>query len=301
MPDDIRHGLMFVASPDLWGSHFRPLRLLAEEELAGIKAAVNGTRQYYSVNNGVALIPIKGLLVKDPQWMGETSTIAATVAVKQAAADKAVKSIMLVVDSPGGEVVGIKELANAIYQARAVKPVVAQVDGLAASAAYWAASQASRIVAHELDAVGSIGVYGLVVDDSKMYEDMGVKVHLVTTGEFKGADEVGQPVTDAQLKDRQRVVDVFFNAFVGDIMRGRSMTREAVLALADGRLWIGAENVGNRLIDGISDFSATFANLAAAGQSSDGRLSARMAGASLALAEMEVDAHSRGLPLGKAQ
>ena len=301
MPDKLDRGLMFVAPPGLWGSNFHPLRLLADTELAEIKAAVVGSRQFYSVSNGVALIPFKGLMVKDPIWMGETSTIGATVAVKQAAADKAVKSIMLVVDSPGGEVIGIKELSNAIYQARAVKPVVAQVDGLAASAAYWAASQASRIVAHELDAVGSIGVYGLVVDNSKMYENMGVKVHLVTTGEFKGADEVGQPVTDAQLKDRQRVVNVFFDAFVNDIMRGRSMTREAVMSVADGRLWIGAENVANRLIDGISDFSATFANLAAAGQSPDGRLSAKMAGASLALAEMEAGAHSRGLSLGKTK
>ena len=90
MPDKLDRGLMFVAPPGLWGSNFHPLRLLADTELAEIKAAVGGARQFYSVSNGVGLIPLKGLMVKDPIWMGETSTIAATVAVKQAAADKAV-------------------------------------------------------------------------------------------------------------------------------------------------------------------------------------------------------------------
>jgi len=282
---DIRRGLMFVAPPDLWGR--MPCRELAADDLATIKAAVSGARPAYTNLNGVALIPIKGLMVRDPMWYDETSTIAATVAVKQAAMDKSVKSMMLVIDSPGGEVAGVKELANAIYQARAVKPVVAQVDGMAASAAYWAASQATRIVAHELDAVGSIGVYALMVDDSKMYEDMGVKVHLVATGDYKGAGEVGQPITDAMIEDRKRIVGTYFNAFVTDIMRGRGMARETVMSSADGRVWIGAENVGRGLIDGVSDFASTYANMAAAGQSPDGRLSARMAGAALALAEME--------------
>lgn len=310
MPElsNIRRGLMFCAPRELWSAHHHPGRLLAEAELAEIKAAAAGARPAYTARDGVALIPIKGLMVKYPLWYDETSTVAATVAVSQAAADKSVKAIMLVIDSPGGEVQGVAELADAIYSARSVKPVVAQVDGMAASAAYWAASQAGKVFAHQLDTVGSIGVYSLVMDDSAWAEKQGIKIHLVTTGEFKGAGEVGQAVTEAQLADRQRIVNTFFGAFKAGVSRGRGMDSAAVDRVADGRVWIGAENQRLGLIDGISDFSTTFKSLSASvatALSPDPRLSTRTAAARVAVAEAELKltgpaAESARQPAGKA-
>lgn len=217
----------------------------------------------YEVINGIADIAIRGEIFKaglNSNWFADP--IIKGRIITAAASDPAVKAIMLRVDSPGGSVDGVNQLADAIAAAKQTKPVMAQVEGMAASAAYWAASQASAIYADEGSMVGSIGAYSLLVDDSEYWKAQGIKWTLVSTGEYKAIGEAGQPITDNQLAEVTHIVNTFFNMFKTAVQRGRGMDKKAVDAVADGKMYIGKQGVEMGLIDKVQNTDQTFAALA---------------------------------------
>ena len=231
---------------------------------------------------GVGLIRIRGVMDKLPslflQLYGGTSTAAVRRTVEAAARDPKVSAILLAIDSPGGSVDGLAELGDAILAAREVKPVVAQVDGWAASAAYYAASQATKIYAHRMDMVGSIGVRLGLYDWHRLFEKEGVEAVPIDTGEHKSAGMQGTEITEAQRAEFQRVVDGYFADFKAAVRRARNVPE--LDALADGRMFFAAEAVESGLIDGVQSFEETlagFAPSAAAPRRSRADLAIRMA------------------------
>lgn len=105
--------------------------------------------QGYQVENGVAVMPLEGVISKRMNmftyFSGGTSTQLFERDFKKALADPSVQSILLLVDSPGGSVDGVQELANLIFESRDKKPIIAYTDGMMASAAYWISSAAEKI------------------------------------------------------------------------------------------------------------------------------------------------------------
>lgn len=284
MPEKLRTGIAMVAPRTFWTG--QPMALTPEERAAK-KAAPP-----YDLRDGVAVIRIRGVIQKTPpDWSTySTGTINTGNAILQAAADPKVKGILLSVDSPGGYADGILELGDAIYQARALKPVIAQVDGMAASAAYWAASQASTLYLGAMDMVGSIGVYSLVLDDSKWAADMGYKVYLVSSGGIKGAGEVGQEIGKEYLAEAEKVVMTINGFFLDAVARGRRMDRTQVEKLNDGRIHIGAEAVKLGLADGVQNFTQTFDGLRSALRGAQARDRVMEQRLSLDRAQMELTA-----------
>lgn len=210
-----------------------------------------------SVAGGVMTIPVRGVLTKNrtifQSVLGGISTREIMEAVQVAANDRAVKAIVLDVESPGGNTEGLGEAADAIFQARRQKPVLALVDGFAASAAYYLASQANAIfVRHSQDMVGSIGTRLLLLDASKMFEDAGLEVVVIDTGEFKSAGALGTKITDSQREYFREIVNAHFSDFVMAVQRGRNMSREDVLKAADGRMFLAERARGLGLIDGVA-------------------------------------------------
>lgn len=214
----------------------------------------------YANINGVAVLDIEGPLMKFDSKYGGTNTVRARQALRAAAQDDAVGSILLRIDSPGGQVAGTKELADDVAAVDAVKPVVAFGEDLMASAAYWIGSQARRVFANDTAQVGSIGTLAVVWDTSKAAELQGVKVHVISTGDFKGSFVDGAPVTDEHLAEIQRLVDGTNAFFIQGILAGREkMSRADVLAVADGRVWLAKEAKGLGLIDEVGTFEAALA------------------------------------------
>ncbi|MGO9787564.1 MAG: S49 family peptidase, partial [Stellaceae bacterium] len=138
-----------------------------------------------------------------------------------------------------------------IAQAKTRKPVIAYVSDLCASGAYWLASQCSSIIANESAFVGSIGVYSVLIDQSKAAVEFGYRIVLVSDGEFKGLTEPGLPVGDKAVAETQRIVGSIANLFRAAVGRGRGLDDSVVSTLADGRVHVAAEALGLRLIDGI--------------------------------------------------
>jgi len=184
-----------------------------------------------------------------------TSTEALRDQVIAADADPEVTAILLQVDSPGGTVSGAAELADAIHAAET--PVFAHGTGMVASAAFWVASQADRLTASTSTTVGSIGAFATVADSSKLAAEAGVTVHVLRSGEHKGAGEPGSEVTDAQLEQIQATVDEAASMFVGAISRSRDI--DDLKSMADGRTLFAEPAREAGLIDDVEDVEVAVA------------------------------------------
>ena len=207
---------------------------------------------------GVAVIPIVGPMSKYADifsflFGGAVMTDIST-AVRSAAANPNVQTIVLYIDSPGGSAAGIDELAQAIFDAHGVKSVIGCISDLACSGAYWAASQCTKLYANQNAFIGSIGVYSVILDLSTAYEMAGVKVEVVRAGELKGIGE--DEITPAQRTELQSRVDAIHRQFIAAVAHGRMMPADRVRGLADGRVFIAAEAQRLGLIDGVKSFDA---------------------------------------------
>lgn len=223
---------------------------------------------YTTGSDGVATIDIDGHIVKGESSYGGTSSVRTRQAIRKAASDDDVRAILLRVDSPGGTVAGTAELAADVRDAGRFKPVYAAIDDLGASAAYWVASQAQRVSANATAEVGSIGTVAIVDDTSGLYEAAGVKVHVISTGPYKGAFADGTEVTDehlAYLRERVESLNAFFQS---DVKAGRGFDAKGLAAVSDGRVWGAKEAKALGLIDAVEPLETTRAKLAAAGAKS---------------------------------
>lgn len=205
-------------------------------------------------HDGIAIIDVVGTLQKARSSMGGTSTTMLRQAVRSAAKDADIKGIMLRIDSPGGTVAGNDEAAQEIAKAAGLKPVWSYVEDLGASAAYWLASQSSKIIVNRTGRVGSIGTYMAVADYSAAAEKEGVKVYVVRAGEFKGSGEPGTEITAKQLAEWQRQVDELNSFFLQAVASGRGRDMATVQSWADGRVHIGQSAVDLGLADGVASF-----------------------------------------------
>ncbi len=217
----------------------------------------------YSVDDGVAEIQISGPLMKEVpailRFFGMQATGYSEIqgAIQGALTDPQVSSIVLNIDSPGGSLSGIHDVADTINAARTLKPVVAHTSGLMASAAYWLGSQADVITATRGGEVGSIGVYSVLHDTSQAAEDAGVKVHVVRSADLKGIGIPGDEVTEEQLESVQANIDAAAKMFSEDIHRGRP--EMDVSSVATGETWFAEEAKTLGLIDevvGVAETSA---------------------------------------------
>ena len=213
----------------------------------------------YSVSEGIAILNLNGPMMKHaPSMSGGCSSVVARRQIGLALNDPNVKGILLRIESPGGTVSGTKELADAIAKATQSKPVWAFCNDLTASAAYWVASQCDRIEANPTSLVGSIGTYMVVADSSKAAEKAGIEVHVVRAGAFKGTGTPGTEITDEQLADMDKTVSGLNQFFLQAVESGRSLSREQVITLADGRCHLANEAKRLDLIDDVSSFEDFF-------------------------------------------
>lgn len=218
----------------------------------------------YELVDGVAVIEISGVLVHRGAWIGQSSGqtsyegIAAQLAA--AASDPLVGGIALEIDTFGGEVAGVFDLADAIRAARTAVPVWAFVAEHAFSAGYALASQADRIILPRTGAVGSIGVVVMHADFSGQLSDAGVTVTLIHSGAHKVDGNPYEPLPDpvrARIQDEIDGLRGLFAETVG-AGRGRRLTADAALA-TEAECYRGAEAVAVGLADEVSDPASAFA------------------------------------------
>ena len=202
------------------------------------------------MDGGVAFIPIKGAIGSGlsgfAKGRGAVDTADIEAEIDDAMADKSVKSILFLFDSPGGMVSGTPELAAKI---RAItKPKYGFTSGMIASAAYWLAASLDGIFATESAEIGSIGVYLPFHDLTKAAEMEGVKVELIKAGKLKGIGYPGLPLTEIQREHLQERVDQIYSMFTAHV---RSMRGNVSGETMQGQTFLAREALSRGLIDGL--------------------------------------------------
>lgn len=209
----------------------------------------------------LAIVSITGPMFKGFSKFAETDTLEVRRAIRAARRSSDVRGILLHIDSPGGSVAGVQELADEVAAAAREKPVHAHIDDLGASAGYYVASQALKITANKSAIVGSIGVFEVLEDTSKMNEDLGVKVHLIATGPLKGGGVDGVPISDATLEDERRIIKGLGALFFEAVSKGRGLKGEKLDAVTTGGIWLATEAVDVGLVDEIDSSDGALAGL----------------------------------------
>lgn len=222
---------------------------------AEIKMAIGGSYHNTSEREAVtgpSVISIVGTLLNRSaaaNTSGATTYSRLADKVYAAANDDSVDRIILDIDSPGGTVIGVDTLASAISYAKTKKPVVAVVNDMAASAGYWIASQADKIVVSRSSLVGSISVLMVHRDVSSISDKLGVKTTILTTGPDKALGNQFESLSEEAAKKILARMQATHDLFVVTVAEGRGLDLKAVQALATGRTWNGEEAIEIGLAD----------------------------------------------------
>lgn len=258
---------------DILERHYKGDKLDAET-IANITAQRDakgsGDRKFTITQRGTAIIPISGVIAKHSRMVNGMSQPRGTSVeylreqFAKAMDDRKVTQIMLHVESPGGSVNGIADFAQSVFDASFEKPVVAYIDDLGASAAYWIASSASKVYANQTGNVGSIGVYALYIDTSDRAEKMGLKYMIFRSGANKGIGAPGIKITEGNAEAIQKNVNATAEVFIQTILKGRAsagLDEQSLRDLADGQCYVGKAAADNNLVDGIMTFDQALAAL----------------------------------------
>lgn len=214
----------------------------------------------------VAVIPLQGVIVHRADMFSDVSGAASLdkfqARFREAMADPGVGSIIINIDSPGGTVAGVMEMAAEVLAARDTKRIIAVADTLAASAAYWIASAAGEIVVAPSGEVGSIGVIAAHEDLSAALEQQGIKVTLVSAGKYKAEASPLAALGEEARAAIQARVDEFYGAFIAAVAKGRGATPAAVRGgFGEGRVVGAAEAIKTGMADRIGTLDETLARL----------------------------------------
>lgn len=245
---------------------FQHYRSIGESAVAPVEfqAAARTPR----MDGGVAVIPVRGLLTQREQgglfglMFGAGSTYEGIAAqISEADSRQDVGRILLDIDSPGGEVYGLEPLVQTMQARMGTKPLTAVANAVAGSAAYHIASQADELVVAPGGQVGSIGVIGVHIDDSKMMEAEGIVETIIGMPEGK-VDEWASELTDATRKHHEGQLAEHYRRFVANVAKGRGTTPAKVAAnFGGGRMLMDVDAKAAGMVDRIASMPDTLARL----------------------------------------
>jgi signal peptide peptidase SppA len=253
MPDKL------VEIREIYQTHLRgeKIDIKAVEDRLG--RPLSNEQKPYEVVKGVGLVSLEGTIVKKANLFTQVSGGASTQLIgqmlDQAAADSDVKSIILIVDSPGGTVDGTQQLADKVRAIRdSGKTINAWIDGCGCSGGYWVPSGANKIfIADKTTQVGSIGVVQTHIDRSGADEKMGIKRTDITAGKYKRIASSNAPLTEEGQAAIQSQLDQIYSVFVEAVADNRGVSVQTVLNnMADGRVFIGQKAIDAGLVDGVA-------------------------------------------------
>lgn len=262
--------LRAAASCETWAIQVHYLALAIERSDIAAPARKN---KLPSVSGAIAVLPVHGMITQRGSiWddvFGGTSTERLAAAFTRAINDDRVQAVVLDVDSPGGTVHGVQEAGEVIRQGASRKPVVAVANSLAASAAYWLASQVgpNNLMATPSADVGSIGVYRILEDSSALMDRIGIKQELISIPPEKVEDAGVGPLTDAARAHHLEQVQISYDAFVSAVASGRGVAQSKVRgSFGKGRVFKAQQAMEMGMIDRIATLGEVLGELSRSGK-----------------------------------
>jgi signal peptide peptidase SppA len=242
----------------IYATHLKGDKINIPDIEASMGRPLSNQAQGYDVIDGVAVVPVMGVIAKKmnlfSQISGGVSTELIGRDVQTAINDPAVKSVLLHVDSPGGTVDGTQALADIIAACKNKKPMAALADGTMCSAAYWAGAATGCVyMADDTTRVGSIGVVSSHRDVSGWEEKQGLKTTEITAGKYKRVTSMYAPLSADGKDTIQADVDYIYSLFVDSVAESRGVDTDTVLQnMADGRVFTGKAALAAGLVDGVA-------------------------------------------------
>ena len=193
-----------------------------------------------SIGEKVAVVDITGII------SGSDDTIKLIHTYRD---DQSIKAIVVRINSPGGSVAPVQEIYSELKKIE--KPVVASMGGSAASGGYYVACAADTIFANPGTLTGSIGVIMQFTQLKGLYDKVGLGHQVIKSGDFKDTGSPFRELTEQERAVLQSTVDDVYNQFVDTIFeaRGNHLTRDEIVALADGRIFSGKQALDSKLLD----------------------------------------------------
>ena len=217
-------------------------RVLGVVALVAAVVAAAGRFDLRRQQDHVAQIAIAGLILDDP---------ARDEALKEVADDDKVKALLVKIDTPGGTYVGGEALYESLRRVGEKKPVVAIMGTTATSAGYMSALGSDHIVARSSTLTGSIGVILQTADVTGLLDKIGIKSVVVKSGPLKAQPNPLEKFLPAARKATEAIIADYFDMFVTLVAERRSLSREQVLKLADGRIFSGRQAKKAGLVDAL--------------------------------------------------
>jgi protease-4 len=213
------------------------------------------SNERWGLERQIAIIPVSGNISggkdsTDPLALNPSAGADTFIrALNDAVEDPLVAAIVLRIESPGGDGLASELMYRAVLQAKKKKPVVASMGDIAASGGYYTAMGADEIWAEPGTITGSIGVFYLKPSVSELAQKLGVHQVSINRGALAGQGDLFQPWTDAQRQAAQKWVDTFYDGFISEVAQSRKKPKEAIDAVAQGRVWSGEAAQERGLVD----------------------------------------------------
>jgi protease IV len=234
------------------------LFVLAVFSLVYLTLHAGGTSEtsgFAGFGDRIAVVDLVGVIVS-PQPVVDQ--------LKKFGDDSSIKAIILHVNSPGGGVAASEEIYREVKRLREEKKkrVVASIESVGASGAYYIASASDKIYADQGSVVGSIGVIAQWVNYGELLKWAKLKDVVFKTGEFKDTGNPARDLTPAEQAYLQSLIDNMFGQFVKAVASGRGMKFDDVKSIANGKVWTGEQAMSMKLIDSVGDFEAALSDTA---------------------------------------
>lgn len=181
------------------------------------------------------------------QTIGSETT---SKAIKKARQDDKVKAIVLRVNSPGGSALASETILREMILARATKPVIVSMGGVAASGGYYISCMADSIIANPTTITGSIGVFGMIPNMEKMLENkLGITVDRVKTNDYADLGSITRPLSSAERAIIQAKIESIYDTFLSHVSKGRNISMSKADSIGQGRVWTGEDAKMLGLVD----------------------------------------------------
>ena len=225
---------------------YKHVKSISLADYATLKNTIN-----YKAANKVAVIYAEGNIVdggaKDQMAGDRFAKI-----IQDVRNDKDVKAVVLRVSSPGGSVLASEKIKAELDLLRESVPVIASYGEYAASGGYWISANSDYIFSNATTLTGSIGVFSMIPDiGGTLKNKLHVNVTPVNSNEHADMYGMIRPLDNKEVAYMQASVEKIYDKFTNIVAAGRDMTVENVDAIAQGRVWTGAEALGIGLVDQI--------------------------------------------------
>jgi protease-4 len=222
----------------------------------------------------IAVITMRGLISSSlPGSVTDTMVDDMRAALQQARDDSRVKAIVLVIDSPGGEVTASDAIYSAVVKTRLRKPVVVYMESLAASGGYYVSCGGNFLMADETTITGSIGVIIETLNYEQLLNKVGLASVVFKSGKFKDMLNGARPITPEERELVQNFIMKTYDKFLGVVAKERKLPADLLRnTIADGRILSGREALEHKLIDGLGELDDAFSKAKELGNAPDARV-----------------------------